>query len=659
MASNDGWEDVPVPVHDGWEDVPVTAPKAPPVTLGPWSTVAVHFVRHLASGLGDKILAAEGAVSDKLHDKSGKVRLGDAYNRNLGFNDQLMEASDKENPNAKLVGNVAGVAGNMVGLGLAGRLLGGAGETVVNAPRAARLLSAAKEGSKVGAVLGGTNGFGDSRSDSALGTAADTAVGTAAGAATGAILPYALAGAGAALGPLARGGAKLLDKVARTKALKAGGVMLKDLRALQHKGLIDPTLDENQLGEFILNNGLKFGDAEHNVADRFGELAEDRGETIGAVTRKLDELVRAQPRPVGATQLPLEQFPEGPAAEYAQGSASVPQAPRSYTELNAPQTPPGPAYGQPNIQGARASLSNPEAAQASADALMADPKVAKQYFVRPSALANRMEDELLTPLRGRIGHGGLAEQLQPWVDDVRALGQKPLRPTLASGELGPQHQDAVSFGEMQAQKKAIDEFLNHDKEQTPFKEQLKRLRGILNSEIEQKAEALSSKLDPGLYDAFAQAKSDYGMASTVREIAADRALRHTANRNFSPSDYGTGVAALLAHSTTHGGVSPGSVVLGLGTALGHHLVRERGSSAAAVTARALANALRSSPGPILSQMGTAAAAPVASEETIPHIHIPTPMLADQRRREEAARIQALARALRDQHPTASSLEPLP
>lgn len=159
-------------------------------TLDAPSTGAFHYARQISGGLGDKIIAAEQAIWDKHRDKTGTVTFGDAYRRNLGFNDKLLEASDEAHPVARWIGNGAGFAGNLAALGLGelGALpfvrsgAGAAGTTT--------LAQLAGQGAKVGGVLGTLGGFGADRSNSTLGTLANTTLGGLVGGGLGAVMPY-------------------------------------------------------------------------------------------------------------------------------------------------------------------------------------------------------------------------------------------------------------------------------------------------------------------------------------------------------------------------------------------------------------------------------------------------------------------------------------
>lgn len=212
------------------------APAAPDVSLGATDTGLFHFARHLTAGMGDKIIAGEGALSDYLHDKTGKTTVGDAYERNLAFNDKTLEVSDKVHPTARWVGNTAGVAGSTLALGLP-NLLRGAGAAAAT-PVAGRVLGrAVAESMKVGGALGAASGFGNSRADSLQGTAEDTLEGGVDGLLAGGTLPVLGAGARAALRPLAGPLSNALERMGINAGRRA---LLGGNRSLSTKAPLAP-----------------------------------------------------------------------------------------------------------------------------------------------------------------------------------------------------------------------------------------------------------------------------------------------------------------------------------------------------------------------------------------------------------------------------------
>jgi hypothetical protein len=191
MADGVIWDDHPDVVWD--DQAPASAKPADPVTLGAGDTGAFHAMRHLSFGLGDKILAAIQSLDDMRRDKTGKS-FGDTYDRNLAFNDGLIEDSDQAHPVARWVGNGIGVGGNLVGLAamaparaaLAARGLVPAAERVLVAPSVfGRALQGASEGFRTGAPVGAASGFGASRGGN---SGFDTTLGALAGGLAGGAL---------------------------------------------------------------------------------------------------------------------------------------------------------------------------------------------------------------------------------------------------------------------------------------------------------------------------------------------------------------------------------------------------------------------------------------------------------------------------------------
>lgn len=239
MASNDGWEEVPVDSAHGWEDMPMGPPTKAEIgrggDLGAMGTGLLHTARHLSFGLGDKIVAGLASVDEVGHKNHfgnvtggplemaqaigsatkhaltpGDHSVADAYGRNLKFLDKSAEVSDEAHPVARWVGNAAGVAGSLAVPGAALRALRGAPAAAAAAQAAPGLLARMGSGLKAGSALGAVGGFGNSRDETALGTAEDAAIGAGLGGALG--------GAAPAVGAVAGKGARLLGKKAQDAA---------------------------------------------------------------------------------------------------------------------------------------------------------------------------------------------------------------------------------------------------------------------------------------------------------------------------------------------------------------------------------------------------------------------------------------------------------
>lgn len=169
-------------------NIPVATSDGLDPTLDATNTGLFHFARHVAAGLGDKIIAAEAGGRDVMADKTGSVSFGDAYRRNLAFNDKLLEASDEAHPVARWVGNAAGFAGNLAVVGGVPAYVDAPVASLAAAPTIGQV---AAQGAKVGAVLGGMGGFGADRSDNVVDTLMNTGAGTVLGGLTGGLTPYA------------------------------------------------------------------------------------------------------------------------------------------------------------------------------------------------------------------------------------------------------------------------------------------------------------------------------------------------------------------------------------------------------------------------------------------------------------------------------------
>lgn len=88
---------------------------------------------------------------------------------------------------------------------------------------------------------------------------------------------------------------------------------------------------------------------------------------------------------------------------------------------------------------------------------------------------------------------------------------------------------------------------------------------------------------------------NYGSNASAAGAADDRAVANISNRFISPSDYAVGIGSALA-GAAKGGDNIQNSLFGLATSLGHKLLRERGSSMAAVTAKNMSNAIKNNPG---------------------------------------------------------------
>jgi hypothetical protein len=130
-------------------------------------------------------------------------------------------------------------------------------------------------------------------------------------------------------------------------------------------------------------------------------------------------------------------------------------------------------------------------------------------------------------------------------------------------------------------------------------EAMKKIRGVIESELEQSGERAANKMGGSFLHDYKEAKLAYRQLAVADKAATDAVIRTEANRVLSPSDYITG-AALAHHGAKMlggallgaaggseesggdmGGLIGGAVTGGL-AALAHHALRTRGNSMSAV-----------------------------------------------------------------------------
>ena len=133
-------------------------------------------------------------------------------------------------------------------------------------------------------------------------------------------------------------------------------------------------------------------------------------------------------------------------------------------------------------------------------------------------------------------------------------------------------------------------------------EAMKKVRGILEDELEQSGERAAKKMGGSFLDEYKAAKLSYRRLTVADQAAQDAVDRAEANRRISLTDYLGGDIATHAFRAVGGGAigaaaggsegGEGGMLGGLATgalgALAHHAIRTRGNSAAAVVLGKLA-----------------------------------------------------------------------
>lgn len=366
------------------------------------------------------------------------------------------------------------------------------------------------------------------------------------------LLGTVLGGAGGIAGKLVGAGAKALGgKVAEgirgfaeKRAVKALGPTLADVKALSGKagGL-------NQLGRTLLDEGVVTTGSLDDIAANAASLKGKAGQEIGGVLKELDALQAAQealrPKP-GRLALPAN---AGDGVGEALGSGAG-LARRGGIV-------PGSSGAAPGGTGA-APLT--EAAGQTA-----------RFNV--SRAADRIEKELIDAVRGSPAHQSMLPELERKLVDLRKFGN--------GGDL--------TFEAANALKGSYDDFIkNWDKLGSPAQEGLKRFRGILNSEIEDRAAEAAEQAGSDVFTRFKGAKKLYGQMADASDIAKDQLARREANRFLSPTDYFSGATGLMA-SIASG--HPAPAIAGAGLALANKAIRRRGNQVAAVGLDKLSNVL--------------------------------------------------------------------
>lgn len=216
-------------------------------------------------------------------------------------------------------------------------------------------------------------------------------------------------------------------------------------------------------------------------------------------------------------------------------------------------------YAEAKTLGQKLSLietKRDEAGKAIGAAMDAFDAVAEPGF-RPNYanVANKIRDELIAP-RAK----GLSTLEKPILEKLEQIASEiETRPN-------------VTFRDAEELKRSLDPFLKWDSQtEAPLRDAMRQVRGILNSEIEQKAEALSKKVGSDAFKQWKDAKRLFAGMEDLSDKVADREMARSAgNRFFSLTDNLAGGAALAA-----GGLNPMGLVASAGAAVLNKWGRER------------------------------------------------------------------------------------
>lgn len=180
---------------------------------------------------------------------------------------------------------------------------------------------------------------------------------------------------------------------------------------------------------------------------------------------------------------------------------------------------------------------------------------------RVSPVLDQLEEKVLPALRKRIGGEPALAKVEATISDV-------LRRT-ENGEV-------MSFAEARKARGEIDDLIKYSAQSLPeSQEQLLKLRGVFEEQIEKQGDAAARKAGTAFADAYKAEKLRIRKLIAANEGAEDYVMREAKNRALSPTDYGAGAIGGLIGGGLHGGIA------GLAASGVHHFVRKEGSGIAA------------------------------------------------------------------------------
>lgn len=169
-------------------------------------------------------------------------------------------------------------------------------------------------------------------------------------------------------------------------------------------------------------------------------------------------------------------------------------------------------------------------------------------------------------LNGNVGDQGIGKRLQSEAEALRAKGDMP-------------------FTQAEEAKRGFDKYLEYGAEQSPMQEGLKKVRGMLNAEIE----GAAKKTGLPEVEQWLKAKKEMGLLAQVRDFAVSRAEGLKANRALSLSDHLVGGAGAIIGGMG-GGI--GGALVGGAIGMANKALRERLPAIIATAADKIANSPR-------------------------------------------------------------------
>jgi hypothetical protein len=552
-----------------WAEVPKAAPASQPSV---WDKI-LETAQAAGHGAGQGFLFGQsapaqglfGALIEKAQAPQGGT-FAEAYNRNSGTFERANDAAWDAHPWAYGLSNAAamipsllvpiGAAGRGAGAVAKGASLGGRALAELG-PAALRGAQAAVEtgapralaetfgqlalrGGKTGAVAGGLNGIAGGLGDLLSGNYKRFAAGIGANA----LLGGAAGGALAPVPGLVARAAGPLRNFAYRQAVRALGPTATDIRGILARGPLAA------FGKKLMEaETVPAGSNIERIAELTNKAKTTAGEGVHSILGELDALA-----------------PQAASSIEDTASGTLTKLPPA---LQGRQI--GDAPGMLDLIPLEGTVNQrvPGMAAEAASAAPAPGLLRQLPGFNPYRTGQRLRNEMLAPLLDQPALMKYAPALESEIQNLESLGNKRL-----------------TFQRANDIKRGYDQELNWAKEQATPKELIKQFRGIINNELETKAdEAATLAGDPDLLSRFRAAKGNYGAMADALGIVRGGLSRAEARHPASLFDLGMGsLSAMAGLGSGHGLM--GSVA-GLAGTFGSKLARERGNSTAANVALGL------------------------------------------------------------------------
>jgi hypothetical protein len=226
---------------------------------------ALGYLPQLQAAAQPAVFGILNALHGNKEDDATNFVRGDSYVNARDANIKRMADEKAANPKTAMASEIGG--------GLVGALA-----TPMGGP-ATGLANGLLKGAGIGAAYGGLSNPGDQEGVEdqwQLGDRGRNAV-------KGAVIGGATGGAASGVSKLLKGAAQGTKDIAETQAVRAGGAMLKDFRALEGRDQVGPT------GRYMLDNGLvRMGDTVDSIAEKARARNQTAGKALGDIYKSAD-----------------------------------------------------------------------------------------------------------------------------------------------------------------------------------------------------------------------------------------------------------------------------------------------------------------------------------------------------------------------------------